>query len=67
VGRVSVQLEGSRFESNPGDLVTFFSERGRPSRVLNRRLPRITARDVLLIAAFGGYSFAQRTDRPITR
>jgi hypothetical protein len=55
-GRASVQLEGSRFGMYPKDLVTFFPERGRPNRVLNRRLPEITARDVLSILPFGDYS-----------
>jgi hypothetical protein len=35
--------------------------------VLNRRLPRITARDLLAIVPLGGRSFAQRADRLNTR
>ena len=35
------------------DLVIFFLARGRPNTVLNRRLPGITARDVLSRVAFG--------------
>jgi hypothetical protein len=35
--------------------------------MLNRRLPGITARDVLPIVQFRGYSFASRVDRPNTR
>jgi hypothetical protein len=46
-------LEGSRFKSRTNDFVIFFSVRGRRVRVLNRRLPRITARDVLPIVPFG--------------
>jgi hypothetical protein len=38
----------------PKDLVVFFPARGRPNKVLNGRLPGITARDVLPIVAFGG-------------
>jgi len=34
------------------DLVIFFSVRGRPKMALNKRLPRITARDILSNDAF---------------
>jgi hypothetical protein len=40
----------------PKDFVIFFPVRGRPNIVLNRRLPGITARDVLPIAPLGNSS-----------
>jgi hypothetical protein len=61
------ELEGLGFNDAPGgeplssvpkDLAIFFRERGRPNRMLNRRLPGITARDVLSIVPFGDYSSA---------
>jgi hypothetical protein len=39
----------------PKNLVIFFPERGRPNKVLNRRLPRTTARDVLSKVRLGDY------------
>jgi hypothetical protein len=40
------------------DPVIFFPMRGSPKMVLNRRLPGITARDVLPSVPFGDYSSA---------
>ena len=58
VGESTTRLEGSRFGAYLKNLAIFFRERGRPNKVLNRRLPGITARDVLSIVLFGGYSSA---------
>jgi hypothetical protein len=49
---------GEPLSSVPKDLAIFFRERGRPNRVLNRRLPGITERGVLSIVPFGDYSSA---------
>jgi len=49
------------------DLVIFFSLRGRPNTMLNRRLPEITARPVLSIAPFEDRLSARRANRPNTR
>jgi hypothetical protein len=49
------------------DQAIFLPQRGTPKWVLNRRLPRIAARDLLSIVRFGNYSSAQRADRPNTR
>ena len=59
-GRNSAKLwlEGSRLGAQLKDLALFYPERGRPSRVLNRRLPGITARDVLPTVRFADCSFA---------
>jgi hypothetical protein len=46
------------------DLALFFPGRGRPNKVLNRRLPETTAGDVLPSAPFGDSSSAQRAERP---
>ena len=37
----------------PKDLLLFFPGQGRPNKVLNRRLPETTARDVLPSVPFG--------------
>jgi hypothetical protein len=49
------------------DLALFFPGRGRPNKVLNRRLPETIAGDVLSSAPFGDSSSAQRAGRPNTR
>jgi hypothetical protein len=49
------------------DPLIFFPTRRRPNTVLNRRLPRITARDVFLKVPFGDCSYGQRADGLITR
>ena len=51
----------------PKNLAIFSPLRGRLNRVLNRRLPEITARDVLPIVLFGIRSSARRANRPNTR
>ena len=50
----------------PKDLAIFFLERGRPNKVLNRRLPRITARDLLSHRVARGF-FLRSTHRYIIK
>jgi hypothetical protein len=54
---------GEPFWNVPKDLVIFFPVRGTPNWMLNKRLPGITARDVLPIVQFGDSSSAQRADK----
>jgi hypothetical protein len=51
----SQRLEGSRFGSCPDISRYFFLMRGRSNRVLNRRLPGITAREVFSHRAVRGF------------
>jgi hypothetical protein len=45
--RRDVPTGGEPLWTVPKDLLLFFPGRGRPNKVLNRRLPETTARDVL--------------------
>jgi hypothetical protein len=56
VGRASVSTGAEPLWNMPKDLAIFFPLRGRPNKGLNRRLPGITARDVLPIVPLGGCS-----------
>ena len=48
-GQGNMQPGGEPLWNEPKDLVIFYPLRGTPNRVLNRRLPGITARNVLSI------------------